>query len=379
MAAKKGSKIPIDSIRNTPIDFDLETIFMVRPVRVARRAAVTTDKLKRITQEQLRNIRPMKKAIRELNLYRELKTKKPKLYIPPPESRRSIPAALRKMPAIQREGAPLDLRRKPILDFVREPIRKAGPRKKILSPPPAPPGPEPQRTPEAEISWHAYDSPGDASADTQLAVSSTHVVVTTRTTVAYFDKQGNVVKAPFWFGDLFGPAVMAGLKVNAVFDTRSIYDPYRKRFWVGSLGFQVDASGAETSPRVRKVLMAVSVSENPMDGWWLHAWNSGAEESDNSDYLTLGIHEKCIIQSNTAVRADGSGYRSVCIYAADAMVQGKSGVGSRFTGLTNPNTGNEPDFVQPVSHHGPSPLLYLTGATATPWSFGGSLIQQRPI
>jgi hypothetical protein len=105
--------------------------------------------------------------------------------------------------------------------------------------------------------------------------------------------------------------------------------------------------------------MAVSVSENPLDGWHLDWWDSGENLTDTSDYLTLGVHEKCIIACNSATRLDGSSYANVSFYDAEPMADGKSGHGWRIWNLACSN-GSAPNYVQPVVHHGKSQNLYLT-------------------
>jgi hypothetical protein len=253
---------------------------------------------------------------------------------------RPIPPAIRDIPELSREGQLTENG-----EVVTE-MKKGGKYKQTQKP---------------AVSFHAYDALGDASADTNMAVSSSHVVVTTRTDAAYFKRDGTVVKAAFSLSDFF-KNIMTSLGVNHIFDSRSIWDPFRKRFWIGTLAFKVDSKGNETSPKTRYVLMAVSKSEDPTDGWWLHYWRSGEKLGDSSDYLVLAVHKDCIVASNNATRAsDGTGYHNVCFYLAADMINGHSGSGWRFTGLTNPATGNTPDFVQPVMHHGSSPGLYLSG------------------
>lgn len=239
-------------------------------------------------------------------------------------------APLPNVPALHREGMITDAKQQPVLSL-------QGVSAAALT-----------RTPVASPSWHAFDSPGDASADTGIAVSSTHVVVTTRTTVGFFTKAGVRLREPFQINDLFGAAVMSGLGVTGIFDSRSIFDPFRKRFWVATLANNGKPPGDPAS--VHHVLMAVSRTENPMDGWFLHFWQSGWDATDNHDYLALGVSSKCFVQTNSAGNASG-GYHNVCFGDAGAMAAGLNGNACRVSGLANSATGNIPDFVQPVSHH----------------------------
>lgn len=309
----------------------------------ARSESIKSEFLGEITTDTLRKIRPAEEALRAASRVRSERVEE-KAYEEAAQQASRQPAPTPNIPAADREGKRLDLARQD----AAQAIGPYGP----YGPPP------PTRTPEASPSWHAWDSPGDASADTGIAVSTTHVVVTTRTTVGFFDRQGNRLRPPFQINELFGAGFMSALGVDRIFDSRSIYDPFRKRFWVATLA---NNGKPQTDPQaVAVVLMAVSRTENPMDGWYLHFWWSGWSVSDGHDYLALGISSKCFIQTNTAVGSDGW-YHNIAFGNADAMAAGLNGEGWRLSGLTNPATGNLPDHVQPVSHHGQTDFLYLAG------------------
>src|SRR5262245_27369690 len=51
-------------------------------------------------------------------------------------------------------------------------------------------------SPAPLASWKALPASGGIAADAQIAVSTTHVVVTNRTTIAYFDKAGSLQGPP---------------------------------------------------------------------------------------------------------------------------------------------------------------------------------------
>lgn len=221
-------------------------------------------------------------------------------------------------------------------------------------------------TPIASPSWNSYGGIG-TSADTNLAVSSTHIVVTTRNTIGFYDRFGKLVKPLINMTDFF-QSIMKPLKVDDEFDSRCIYDPYRKRFWIGTMAYSEagqklyeDSHNQDFSKVVRYTLLAVSKTENPLDGWYLHYMPLGIKVASNSDYLMLGIHERCIAFTNTANDPENGGYINVTFADADAMAAGLNGHGWRFAHLKNPKTGNEPDRVVPVSHHGPCPALYFVG------------------
>src|SRR5688572_27526243 len=106
-----------------------------------------------------------------------------------------------------------------------------------------PPGLEPEgsplelfakaQTPAAVTSWKGLPSVGDWAADTQIAASHTHVVVTTRTTIGFYSKAGGLLQQ-ISASDFFAPAKLAELGsaggVKNYFDNRLIFDPYRNRF-----------------------------------------------------------------------------------------------------------------------------------------------------
>ena len=64
------------------------------------------------------------------------------------------------------------------------------------------------QTPQAATSWPALTSWGnEAAADTQLGVSTTHVVVTTRTHIGFYNKAGQLQQPSIYVGDFFAPWV----------------------------------------------------------------------------------------------------------------------------------------------------------------------------
>jgi len=66
------------------------------------------------------------------------------------------------------------------------------------------PGAFPQ-SPSTMKSWQALRAGGDFTSDAQIAVSQTHVVVTTRTTLSCWSKDGELLRPPTYIGDFFSP------------------------------------------------------------------------------------------------------------------------------------------------------------------------------
>ena len=215
------------------------------------------------------------------------------------------------------------------------------------------------RTPLADIGWKAFDAINDCSGDVNLGVSETHVVVTSRTNVGFYDRQGNKQKEVMWVGEFFD-WVKASTGVDAFFDTRSIYDPYRKRFWIGTLGY----STKETKDLKGQHLFccAVSKTQNPMDGWYTYYWYSGFGETHAHDYPTLGVSQDVFIETNTGVDDAGNYYNNVCIFDAQSLADGQFKPGWRFWGWKNPVNNIDAEIhITPLIHHGSSPYTYLLG------------------
>jgi hypothetical protein len=109
--------------------------------------------------------------------------------------------------------------------------------------------------------------------------------------------------------------------VHDIYDTRVLYDAFRKRFWVVAQArnnfagyYQSQTSQAERVGRRTKLLLAVSVDQDPRDGWYLY-WtqadmgddacnnegsspgpaplcpNSPYHPGDAADYPSIGISQ----------------------------------------------------------------------------------------
>jgi hypothetical protein len=297
--------------------------------------------IRRVSGEELRRLPASHERIVELKARGLLEPRGPERYGRPPERRllqRPVEDRLRTIPNLEREGALLDLEGRHIVKYDNVHHVK--------------------QTPKAQLAWPAFASDDDdTSADTGLAVSSSHVVVTSHFLAGFYDRNGTAEGSTVYIGDIFGSSTLSSLGVNYVFDGRSIYDHFRKRFWISILAYN---NADKTTPN-SLVLTAVSVSENPTDGWWLYYWPAGYDNTYTCDYPAMGIHEKCFIQTNHAAAPGASWSNYVHVVDADAMVSGGWNGGHRWWGLTNPDTGNEPTFIQPAVHHGSSSEVYFSG------------------
>ncbi len=238
------------------------------------------------------------------------------------------------------------------------------------------PGPEAQ-TPSATTHWKGLPSTGDWAADTQIAASQTHVVVSTRTTIGFFNKAGQLLQQ-ISAKNFFAPAqlhlVGSHGGVRNYFDNRLIFDPYRNRFWLGALVY--DTNLADTN--LNKFVVAVSKSIDPRDGWWIYWWdaapgdgqpgNFGNSAGDSADYPLLGIDPTHFVQSN--IVADNTplprppGYhltQQISFVAAADLATGKATYGYQYYDLPDAKSG----VLQPVVHHGSTPRSYFVDTTAS--------------
>jgi len=221
------------------------------------------------------------------------------------------------------------------------------------------------QTPEPDESWQATGELSRRSgipADAQIAVSRTHVVVTIRAVVAFYDKNGLPLQPPIPLADFFQDLnLQPTLGINLFFDARAVFDSYRRRFWIAALAFNTDDDAVR-----RKFVIGVSQSENPLDGWHLYWWDAVADPvfqaGDKADYPSIGIDARCFYQTNIVENGNtGRRYWRVLIKDADQMAGGAAGPdlsGWQYWDLANPD-GSPARLMQPVLHHGKTPHAYL--------------------
>jgi hypothetical protein len=173
---------------------------------------------------------------------------------------------------------------------------------------------------------------GTTGNDPQIAASSTHLIVTNGTIIRFYtkagtplttDKNGNPFTNPitpaqfFWYAwfnpknpptinddlklptglqcdpsiDIFATSLTTGQKaatadcMGSVYDTRVIFDDTRKRFWLVS-SVRNNFAGAYLklpTPQQRvgrrdRLLAAVSLTEDPRDGWYVYAWSGALDQ-----------------------------------------------------------------------------------------------------
>lgn len=160
---------------------------------------------------------------------------------------------------------------------------------------------------------------GGGPADANVAVSSTHVVVTGRNAFACFAKDGTPVapapglEARRYLVEEFFPAL--GTPVAAIppppggygspgKDGRVVFDQHRKRFFMTFQGRQL--------PPI--LFIAVSKSENPADGWYTYGDDVLIHDPVNGDinghdYQWLGINGDSLLVCNGMGRNVGVPYQ----------------------------------------------------------------------
>jgi hypothetical protein len=147
---------------------------------------------------------------------------------------------------------------------------------------------------------------GGSPADSNIAVSSTHICLTARDAFACYTKGGTLVNPgvgfsvrPYEARDFFVKSGVPDGKVASgtlAKDGRIVFDRNRKRFF---MAFQT----REEHPRL---LIAVSKSEDPRDGWWTYADNVEEADVNGQDYMWIGINASHFLVSNQMSKCTGT-------------------------------------------------------------------------
>jgi hypothetical protein len=147
---------------------------------------------------------------------------------------------------------------------------------------------------------------GGPPADSNIAASSTHVCLTARGAFACYTKGGTLVSPgvgfaarPYEARDFFtNSGVPAGPVASGTWakDGRIVFDQYRKRFF---MAFQ-------TREEHTRLLIAVSKSEDPRDGWWTYADKVESADVNGQDYMWIGINASHFLVSANMHRCTGT-------------------------------------------------------------------------
>lgn len=157
--------------------------------------------------------------------------------------------------------------------------------------------------------------------DPHCAVGPDHVIVIGNVTIEWRPKAG-IADLPEYqsslrnfFIDLPGPPAGPGTTLGTdCFDPKVIYDQYAGRFVVVALE-RTDAP----NPTNSRILVGVSKTSNPNDGWWLHSIDSkvNIDGLDRwADYPGLGVDDKAVYITNNmfAFAAGGSVFGGVRLW-----------------------------------------------------------------
>jgi hypothetical protein len=260
---------------------------------------------------------------------------------------------------------------------------------------PLSPSGELTQTPAAVTSFRGLLSTGDWAADTQVAASHTHVVVTTRTTIGFFNKAGQQLMR-ISARDFFGPARLDLIGNNGgltnFFDNRLIFDSYRNRFWLAALVY--DTNLVDTN--LTKFVVAVSRTLDPRDGWWIYWWDAvpgdgrpgtrGNVPGDSADYPLLGVDSRHFFQTNMV--ADNTPYprpafhhrtQQISFVDAAALASGRAATGWQWYQLPAATA----TILQPAVHHGPAPRAFFVNTIdanrIAVWAASNPLLPSRKL
>lgn len=219
------------------------------------------------------------------------------------------------------------------------------------------------QTPTPTKSWLAtFSSKAGFPADAQIAVSETHVIVTNRQQMRYFDKDGNSLGNAIGSSSFFGTLNLKDAAGNAIDrhnDLRVIFDAYRKRFWVTAFSY-TSAQNVPLDKQRYFLPMAVSKTQNPQDGWYLYSWDGASQQGnaqssiwkagDAPDYPVLGVDPVAVAITHK-VANNGFKYWRVTLTPAEPLAKGQAQGGWQYWNLTNPD-GTKPGVIAPAVHHG---------------------------
>jgi hypothetical protein len=145
---------------------------------------------------------------------------------------------------------------------------------------------------------------GGNPADSTVAASRTHICITTRAAFACYTKGGALVSPgagldarPYRATDFFAasglPIAVAfdGSAGNLAKDGRVLFDAIHERFF---MVFQTRESKG-------RLMIAVSKTQDPRDGWWTYADSVAQADANTHDYLRIGVTAKHFLVTNFMV------------------------------------------------------------------------------
>jgi hypothetical protein len=179
---------------------------------------------------------------------------------------------------------------------------------------------------------------GGWPADSNVAASRTHICITTRGAFACYTKSGLLVSPgqglsarPYTAQAFF---TASGLPIGTpngggtdyAKDARIVFDHYRKRFFMDF----------ETREPIARLMIAVSKSEDPRDGWWTYADVVGTATYPFHDYQWVGVNASWFLVSDPI--CPGAGNCPITkhfMYPAGKLASGQAYVRSAWTATSN--------------------------------------------
>lgn len=153
---------------------------------------------------------------------------------------------------------------------------------------------------------------GGFPADANIAVSETHICVTARAAFACYSKAGKIVSpgpgfaaAPITAQQFFtalGQTMTSVPSGTPTKDGRVIFNQYHKRFF---MAFQT----REQKPHL---LIAVSKTQNPLDGWW--TYSDEVNNTDSHDYMRIGCNATHFLISDEVTTCTGTYIDWACTF-----------------------------------------------------------------
>ena len=207
-------------------------------------------------------------------------------------------------------------------------------------------------TPLAGFQALSYaDSGGFTPPDPIIAVGPNHIVAVTNTSIAIYDKSGNIAAGPVPYAALWGANCAEG--ANAIFfDPIVEYDEQEQRYIIG-----IAANATFPPSNNGYVCLAVSQTSSAVGNYWLYNFdgNPGPGPDLFFDYPHLGVGQKAIYVSGnmfdlTKPPQDQFRRNNVLAFDKFAMYAGDSAEVSLATASSQHFT------LQPAKIHG-----YTTG------------------
>lgn len=154
--------------------------------------------------------------------------------------------------------------------------------------------------------------------------------------------------------------------VQEFYDTRVLWDPQRRRFWVESAARNhlwactptaqkpCTEPKESTSQHRRFIAVAVSLTEDPRDGFHRYVL-----VDEYADWPKIGIHDRYLILNH---RGDSHLY----VFDADKLAAGNPDRGPVLLATLDARSFPGARFLAPVTHHGPSDgATYLLGSNGS--------------